>query len=132
MIWEQFNKDIQELSSKIDFTPDIIIGIVRGGIIPARLLSTCLKVKEMYCLTVKKIGKDRKVFSEIKEDLKNRNILLVEDMLETGKSLIEAKKYLESKGVIVKTCCLFIMLISEIEPDYYLKLIDKPINFPWN
>ncbi len=50
MSWEELNKEIADLSAKIDFTPEIIVGIVRGGLIPARLLSMHLKVKDMYCL----------------------------------------------------------------------------------
>ncbi|CAN5147406.1 hypothetical protein BH11PAT1_BH11PAT1_5630 [soil metagenome] len=45
MTWDEFDKKITILSEKIDYTPDIIVGIVRGGLIPARLLSTKLNVK---------------------------------------------------------------------------------------
>jgi len=131
MTWEELENEIQALASKISYTPDIIIGIVRGGLIPARLLSSSLKIKNMYCLTVKKYDIERKVTSEISEDLIGKKILLVEDMLETGKSLIVAKRYLETKGAIVQTGCLYIMPISEIEPDYYLKIIEEVAKFPW-
>ncbi len=131
MNWEELDKEITTLSSKINNPPDIIIGIVRGGLVPARLLSSKLNVKTMHALTVKKLGAERKVTSEIAEDLTGKKILLIEDMLETGKSLIVAKQYLETKGAIVKTACLYIMPISEIKPDYYLKEINDAVKFPW-
>ena len=131
MTWQDFINEVKVLSAQINYSPDIIIGIVRGGIIPARLLSNNLKVKEIYCITVKKIGKERKVMSDVLEELKGKNILLVEDMLETGKSLIIAKEYLEKKGAAVKTACLYAMPNSEIKPDYYLKEIKEVIKFPW-
>ncbi len=124
-------KEIKALAEKIDWQPEVIIGIVRGGLVPARLLSSYLKVKKMYCLSVEKVGEERKVMTEIKADLAGKKVILVEDMLETGRSLIVAKNYLESLGATVKTACLYTMPISEIKPDYSLKEIDKPIGFPW-
>ncbi len=43
MNWDEFRSEIKDLAKKIDYTPDIIIGIVRGGLIPARLLSGAIK-----------------------------------------------------------------------------------------
>lgn len=131
MTWKKLQDEIKNLKNKIDCSPDIIIGIVKGGLVPARMLSSYLNVKKMFCLTVKKITDQRKVTTTINEDITGKNILLVEDMLETGKSLIVAKKYLESKGAIVYTACLYTMPISEIEPDYSLKKINQVVRFPW-
>jgi hypoxanthine phosphoribosyltransferase len=131
MTWNELQAEIKTLAAKVDFGPDIVVGIVRGGLVPARLLSRELGVKEMYALTVKKIGEERKVMSEILEDLHGKNILLVEDMLETGKSLIVAKEYLVSKGAEVKTACLYTMPQSEIVPDFSLKQVSDVVHFPW-
>lgn len=131
MTWEEFEKEITTLSSKVDINIDIIIGIIRGGIIPARLLSAKLNVNNMYCLRLKRVGSERKVTSEILEDLTAKHVLLIEDMLETGKSLIAAKHYLEKKGAVVQTACLYTMPISAIKPDFFLKEINEVVNFPW-
>ena len=56
MDWSSFESEIEMLSQKIQEKPDLIIGIVRGGLIPARLLSTQLKVKKMHGLSVVKMG----------------------------------------------------------------------------
>ncbi len=131
MNWKEFDKEIRTLSGRIDYTPDIIVGIVRGGLVPARLLSSELKVKNMYALTVKKVGEERKVTSGILENINGKKVLLVEDMLETGRSLIVAKEYLEKKGAEVKTACLYTMPKSEIRPDFSLKEITEVVPFPW-
>ncbi|MBI2029108.1 phosphoribosyltransferase domain-containing protein [Candidatus Gottesmanbacteria bacterium] len=131
MNWVGFQKEIIDLSKKIDYSPDILVGIVRGGIVPARILSSLLKVGDMYCLTVKKIGNNRRITSIINEDINNKKVLLVEDILETGRSLITAKQYLENEGAIVKTACLYITNKSEIKPDYYLRKINEVVKFPW-
>lgn len=129
--WSEFEKEIEELSKKVNYTPDIVVGIVRGGIVPARVLASKLKVKDMYCLTVKKLGNERKIGNEIVESIKGKRILLVEDMIETGNSLIIAKKYLEDKEAIVKTACLYTMPRSEVNPDYFLRQINNIVHFPW-
>ncbi|OGG58320.1 hypothetical protein A2853_00155 [Candidatus Kaiserbacteria bacterium RIFCSPHIGHO2_01_FULL_55_17] len=131
MNWEELRAQVEILASKIDYTPDIIIGIVRGGLIPARLLSSELKVKDMYALTVKKVGQEREVTIEILEDLSDKKILLVEDMLETGRSLVVAKEYLEKRGANVKTACLYTMPVSELKPDFSLKEVVEVMPFPW-
>lgn len=131
MNWDEFRDAVKELAGKIDYSPDVIVGIVRGGMVPARLLSSGLGVKDMYALTVKKAGGERKVMSDILEEISGKKILLVEDMLETGKSLIAAKEYLEKKGAEVKTACLYTMPISEIRPDFSLREVTEVVPFPW-
>jgi len=131
MNWDELQLEVKALAAQIDFAPDMIVGIVRGGLVPARLLSSELRVKEMYALTVKKVDDERKVMNEILEDLSGKKILLVEDMLETGKSLIVAKEYLESKGAKVKTACLYTMPQSEIVPDFSIKKVAEVVRFPW-
>jgi hypoxanthine phosphoribosyltransferase len=82
-------------------------------------------------LTVKKVGDKRKVTNDIIIDINGKYVLLVEDMLETGKSLIIAKQYLEQKGAIVRTVCLYTMPISEVTPDFSLKKVESIEKFPW-
>lgn len=131
MNWDELRAEAKILAGKIDYSPDIIVGIVRGGLVPARLLSSELAVKDMYALTVKKVGVERKVTSDILEDISGKKILLVEDMIETGKSLVVAKEYLEKKGAEVKTVCLYTMPISETRPDFSLREAVEAVLFPW-
>jgi hypothetical protein len=133
MEWSQFEEEIKKLAEKInsEFQPDLIIGIMRGGAVPARLLSRELGVKSMYGISVEKSGGNRNVITEINIDLKGKKVLLVEDMLETGRSLIVAKKYLEDQGAQVKTTCLYTMPQSEIKPDYFLSEVENTQKFPW-
>ena len=116
----------------IDFAPDIVVGIARGGVIPAVLLSKSLDVKDMYVLKMRREGSERRIIADILPDVSNKKILLVEDMIETGQSLIAGKKFLEEKGSEVKTACLYTIPISEFTPDYFLKQVDEVVDFPWN
>lgn len=63
--------------------------------------------------------------------MKGKNVLLVEDMLESGASIEIAKIYLETKGAKAKTACLYTMPQTKIIPDYFLKKVSSVVIFPW-
>lgn len=128
MTWETFEQEIGSLVAKIQNRPDIIVGISRGGIVPARLLSSQLAVPTMHCMSVEK---RKRVLTNILEDIHGKNILLVEDAIDTGRNLIMVKKYLEEKGAVVYTACLYTSPRSETTPDYFLRQVDATPEFPW-
>ena len=97
MNWNEFDKEVRELGRRIEWKPDAVIGIARGGVIPAAMLGRVLGVKDMFTIKVRRNGEKREII-ETMPDMAGQKVLLVEDMLETGKSLIVAKEYLESKG----------------------------------
>lgn len=136
MKWEDFLKDTGVLGDNINekgFKPDIIIAIARGGWIPARILSDCLKVKNMGSIGIKYLDTDRttlETYSKPTLPQDCKKILLVEDMLESGNSIKWAKDYYSEIGYQVKTACLFIMETTVFKPDYYLSVSEK-VQFPW-
>lgn len=132
MDWFEVDKKIKILASKCTIKPDVIIGLVRGGIVPARLLAKYLGVNGMYCITVAKHGDERLITTWINEKLNDKNILLVEDVLESGASLITAKKYLEGLGAKVKTASIYIQPQTKIIPDYYIAKTKEVPTFPWD
>ena len=88
----------------------------------------------MYVIKLRKEGSERRVMNDIfqpSDQLDKKKVLLVEDMLETGKSLIVAKQYLEQKGAKVRMACLYTMSQSEIKPDYFLRAVTEVHKFPW-
>ena len=137
MQWKEFDDSIIKLGNIINddgFKPDIIIAIARGGWIPTRYLSDLLRTKNLGSIGLKYEDNERTkliTYSKptILEDCKK--ILLVEDMLESGKSIKWADEYYSKQGYEVKTTCLFIMKKTEFIPDFYVKTIDKKVSFPW-
>jgi len=132
MDWKEFEQNIRDLAERIDFKPDVIVGITRGGLVPARFLSSLLHTKKVHCLSVVKDGATRRVITKIEEPLGGSTVLLVEDVLESGTSLAVAKEYLESLGAIVRTCCLFTLPSAQIRPDFQLALVEIVPKFPWD
>lgn len=130
MDWKKFDTELRALEHKIDWRPDVVVGISRGGVIPAMVLAQHFNVRKYYIIKVSHVGDDRKV-KTFEPDVFEKKVLLVEDMIETGKSLKAAKEFLEAKGAEVKTACLYTMPTSVIEPDVYLKQVKAVVPFPW-
>ena len=131
MTWDEFEAEVQKLAAKIDFTPDIIVGIARGGVIPATLFSYIFRVKDMFVLKLEKKG-EKQISAFALKDVAGKRVLLVEDMIETGRGMMGGKEFLQGKGAEVKTACLYTMAKSEIVPDFSLKRLHEAPEFPWN
>lgn len=125
---------LTEKIRKSGFDPDGFIGIQRGGVIPAAMLSYRLR-KPVTSIEVVKDGEKRKVVERPELNLQALNslkLVVVEDMLETGRSAQVVLGMFRQYGADVRLACFFANSKTEIEPDYVLhKNIDIPITFPW-
>ncbi len=117
---------------------DIIIGLARGGLVPARILSDLLDNDELYTVRVKfysNIGEtadEPKIIHPVQIDVTGKKILLVDDIADTGKSLILAKKHLEENNAGKITVATLIKKPqSEFIPDIYIQETDAWVIFPW-
>lgn len=137
MDWDRFIKDTKQLSNKIiksNFKPDIIIAVARGGWIPTRLLSDFLKVKDIASIGIKYIDKERTqldVYSKPKLSENVKSILIVEDMLESGKSIDWVRAFYINLGYEVKLASVYITEKTKIDIDYYSQKVDLKTKFPW-
>jgi uncharacterized protein len=129
--WNDFAFEIKDLARKVDFKPDLVIALVRGGVTPTALLSRELDIELIASLKIIKVKEKRVVIGDNLPEVKGKKVLVVDDMLETGKGFIEVRKYLQNKGADVKTCCMYIMPITEVTPDYFLREVNNVIKFPW-
>jgi hypoxanthine phosphoribosyltransferase len=137
--WDAVIKYCEELAEKTrGYEPDIIIGISRGGLVPARVLSDILDIKRVGIIGIvfyKKAGEtiDKpEMTQELSMDIKGKKVLLVDDVSDTGKSLRFAKECLENMGPSqVKVAALHYKPGSLIEPDYYIGTTTAWIVYPW-
>jgi len=132
--WEESEKLIKELGNRVKesgFLPTIIAPVPRGGWCVAAILAQIFNIKKTLGISHQKNGETIKVQLSEKE-LKNENILLVEDSIETGKTLYTIEKELISLGANVKTVCIYVSAKStqQKKPDFYLGVREIP-NFVW-
>ena len=115
---------------------DLVVGIARGGIPVAMVVSDHLDVK-IDIVNVKSysgIGErgQPRILSTLTESVKGKRVLLVDDLVDQGDTMEAVKAYLAAHGPTeLKTAVLFRKPWTKTEPDYFLEVVDKWIVFPW-
>lgn len=146
--------DIDKLARKLfhlvkndNYEPDIILGISRGGWIPARLLSDMfeaeipLKDKKgtsilatmqiKFYTGIAETHTRPVVAQDVGVDIFRKKILLVDDLADTGESLECALDYLRLKNPKeVKIATLLWKPWSKVTPNYYVEEANEWIVFP--
>lgn len=117
---------------------DLIVGVSRGGLVVTRLMSDFLSIEKVqivrseYYTDVGKTLQRPRITQRIETPIGGRNVLLVDDVADTGESLIEIRKYLAAKKPTkLILCTLYIKPWSKVKPDYYASKTDAWIVFPW-
>lgn len=96
--FDNFTNDVRNLARQIksEFNPDAILGIARGGLTLAHSLSVALENKNCFSLNsvhyedTKKL--DTITISNIPDLSKFDKILLVDDIIDSGESMVEIKR----------------------------------------
>ena len=110
---------------KDDCKPDCIIGLLRGGIVPARIFSDHFNILiDFFALDVKLYtGVNRRMEkAKIKAfdgDVKGK-ILVVDDIYDSGKTMEVVLEHL--KGKEVTTATIFWKESAKNKPDYYAEV----------
>jgi len=116
---------------------DIILGISRGGLVPARIMSDELDnqnvavVKVEFYIDVGKTEAEPRVAQVPDLDLRDKDVLVVDDVADSGRSLERVSSLLKSRGVkSLAVATLFYKPWSVTIPDFFVKTTRKWIVFP--
>jgi hypoxanthine phosphoribosyltransferase len=139
--WNQIYDMLLNMATKIrqdKFKPDIIIGVSRGGWPPARVLSDLLDNPNLASVTVEfyvgvaETKRKPTLTQPVSAKIKDKKVLVVDEVTDTGKSLKLVKEYIIKQGVTqVKTATIYYKPWSIIKPDYCEKETSRWIVFPW-
>ncbi|MGQ9583587.1 MAG: phosphoribosyltransferase [Thermoplasmatota archaeon] len=144
--WEEISRWTAGLAAKIragGYRPTVIIGLTRGGWIPARLLCDHLKVKKLYAVKTEHWGvtanPDGKALltQELNVSIDRESVLVVDDITDTGESMTLALAHLfKMRPRELRTAALLHITHSKIEPEFYTVRVPKEkwtwFIFPWN
>lgn len=121
-----------------NFKPTTIIAILRGGLVPARIISDCLDINRFYVLGVSfytdiATHSGRPVITQpLNVNLEGTYALLVDDVVDTGESIVIAKEHIMNLGARdVKVVTLHKKPWAKFLPDYYIEETDSWIVYPW-
>ena len=131
--WEQFIADSQKIHSQLQENFDYLVGIAKGGIFLAGMMAQLLKQSQVYLLSYQGGGEGEKIsrLKAVHPDLKNKKILLVDDISDKGNTLSLAKADLEQLGNQVKIATLHYKSGTKLIPDYFASQEEAWIVYPW-
>ncbi|MCK4848328.1 MAG: phosphoribosyltransferase, partial [Candidatus Heimdallarchaeota archaeon] len=123
------------------FKPDVMAGVSRGGLVPARILSDLfLAEKFKVTLAIMQVGfysgvdktfKEPIIYQDLPGHIYGRKVLLVDDVADSGVSLEFALKYLKMKKPSeIMVGCLYHKPWSSLKPDFFVEETSSWIVFP--
>lgn len=147
LFWHNIYSGLQLLSielKKDKFVPDAIVGVGRGGLIPATLLAYKFNVKPLFNYTIQSYGDENVktnefiTFQEPGVDIcnyKHKNVLVVDDLSDSGDTLLYIVDKLKYQFFLenIRVATLAIKTNTKFIPDYYGKEYspDVWLTFPW-
>ncbi len=143
--WEEivdWAMHLADIIKRDGFKPDLIVAVARGGYVPARLLCDFLGVENLASIQSQHWTEAAKVEEKaiIKFaydiDASNLNVLVVDDIVDTGETLLLARDYIKThwNPREVKTAALqWISPVAKFKPDYYYLEVKEWIwfQYPW-
>ena len=137
--FEELDKDSRIIAKQVrdSFAPDAIVAIARGGLTFGHALANALDMRTIFSINSIHYADTRKldtidVFNIPDLELYKR-ILLVDDIIDSGDSMVEIKRVLEEKypNAEIKTAVIFYKSKALIQPEFKIKETDEWINFFW-
>jgi len=144
--WKEFDNIINEfVKLKKEERYNAILSISKGGLIPGVALAHKLGIKEFYVIDIRRnsseepySGKIPPVFQDFDYgQLKGKKVLVVDDIVGTGKTLLELKGKLSAANITNYGIFVLVKFDGDYSPDKSLKLdffgkiCRNWVIFPW-
>jgi len=114
------------------FKADVIVAIARGGYVPARILCDFLNIYKLASIRIVHYGaggrmkKAARLSSPLNVDVGGLQVLVVDDLIDTGLTLRIALDHIRNCGAAeVKSAALLNKKGAVCEPNYYIRKIIK-------
>lgn len=121
-----------------DFWPDLIVGINRGGWPAARVLSDMLDIDETasvkveYYTGIRRRARRPVITQRLPIGVRGKNILLVDDVADSGRSLRLVTRYMSSAdSASLRIATIYYKPRSVVKPDFFERETSRWIIFPW-
>ena len=136
--WSEYEELVSSIASQLgDWEPDAIVGLTRGGLVPAVSLSHRYNAK-LYCLNISlRDGKASSAGFDWRRLEKYKNILIVDDINDSGATLWEVANQIYGRMISKPK---FATLVSKETSEFDNLIFGDKINkteeddwvvFPW-
>ena len=128
-----------EQSRQNGFRPDVIVGVTRGGWVPAKVLADLLEINNVgiigveFYVDVAEARDEPVLMQRVSVDVEGKKALLVDDYADFGKSLWLAREHLRQQDATeIRIATVYSKPLSGIKPDYCEKKTWRWVVFPWD
>jgi len=137
--WDEYFRLVNKLADEIiksNKRYDRIVGITRAGLTLGHFLSDVLSLP-ISVFTIKSYSDIEKqetveITEKLIADIKAKDILLVDELADTGKTFKKAIEYLQKKKPkSITTGAVFYKPHSIYKPDFYVETTDKWVLLPY-
>jgi len=139
--WTQIHRMLLAQAKQIcrsGFKPDVIVGVSRGGWLPARVLSDLLENSNLAsvkaeCYVGIGVPLSQPILTQaVSVSVAGKKVLVVDEVADTGRSLILVVNHILAEGASeVKVATLYCKPQSKVKPDFHEKETSRWIVFPW-
>jgi hypoxanthine phosphoribosyltransferase len=143
MEWADLGEAARSLGAQIiadDYRPEVILGIARGGLLPAGAVAYALGIKNACAMSVEfYTGVEERldvpmVLPPVPDlvTLADKQLLIVDDVADTGGTLQVVHDFCKGKVAEVRTAVLYEKPRSLVKCDYVWRRTERWITFPWS
>lgn len=143
LTWETYGRAVRELAQQVadsGFAPDVVLGIARGGLIPAGSVAYALDCKALFTMNVEfytGIGTTLPEPTVLPpyldaRELTDLRVLVVDDVADSGRTLETVSTYVRDHVAEARTAVIYEKPRSVIAPDWAWRRTEAWIEFPWS
>lgn len=143
LTWSGFGEASRELAALVaesGYQPGIILGIARGGLIPAATIAYALDVKNVFMMSVEfYAGVDERLDFPVMlppllsaVDIAGARVLVVDDVADTGGTLKLVNDFCSEHVNEVRCAVLYEKPRSVVKCEYVWRRTDRWVTFPWS
>ena len=122
--------------------PTAILGISRGGLIPAAMLSYMLDIRLIQAVRVQHYDDKKKPLDSGPQfvdgpepfgtnQIETKRLLIVDDIIDTGETLKLVRRSVHEHAKEIKVAALYVRSDQRHSADWYWKVEDEWVVFPW-
>ncbi|NPV70610.1 MAG: hypothetical protein HPY55_08205 [Firmicutes bacterium] len=137
--WDDVMEICRDLAVKIheELDPDMVIGIARGGLIPAAIIASVLRL-DMYPVALSRrrkgaiVREKPEVLVPVPDEVEGKRVLVVDERSETGETLRLAAKDAHKKGARKVRTAAIHARTGEWKPNHYGFESAGVVIHPWD
>ena len=138
--YEEFYVDVNVLAKEVktSFAPEAIVSIARGGMTLGHFLAEALEMRDLYAINSIHYEETRKLDTidvfNIPDLSKVTRVLVVDDIIDSGETMIEIKRVLLEKypHIQLKVAAVFYKEKALLRPDFAAREATQWIKFFWD